>query len=537
VNSLAAAARLRWSSGIADWPREWGQLRLRNWRRIDGFEKLCGQIVALCARESLSADEVIELVRDDPAVTVTGDMKRAIEQMLAGGLPDDPVTVVVAAECLEARLGERLDTDRLSGPLRRLGRRAVLVFSGFLGLGCLYIVVGGLLEGQSERFGSLPGPVALLMFGLALAFLGLFEALHTSGTQLRLADLRGLAAELPRAYRLNRRLRDDEGMERFLAGRQIVVVITVFFVAGLSSFPSMSTLPFVDMPVPSLLDPIVELGIPGALVVLWTAQLAPQFYATRNALRLMNTRAATWALDLAFFLERIGLAQPSRWIPRRGSSSRIPLSPALRWDQDADELDGDGLISVNRRWRCGSDRAHARIASATSVRRAGHAAVSDSNLVLPAAPSSLRLVAEIKTPTGVSRPVAPTDYSEESLPSGDRRFRKVIAPAIGPFAEGECAQTLLEADYTNPIGRDSVPVERPARFLLWRLALSEQPLHFQHVRLRIYRMGDRFGDLTRIGDEIHLVPIEGSDGLPVVTYSHPFPPANALFVFDWEVTW
>lgn len=536
MSDLAANPRWHWPLRGSH-PRLWGWLRARTWRRVDGLEDLCSEIRAICLRESLSADEVVELVRGVSSAPVPAETAVAAEQILAGGLPTDHRAVVTLAERLEERFGEYLDTHRISGPLRRAGRRLALAFSTVLGVGCLYIVVGGLLEGQSERFASLPGPLALAIFVMALAFLGLFEALHTSGTQLRLADLRGLVRELPRACELNRRLQDDNGMERFLAGRQIVVVITVFFVAGLSSFPSMTTLPFLGLPLPGFLDPAIEWGIPGALVVLWTAQLAPQFYATRNALKLMNTRAAGWALDLAFFLEAVGLAQPSRWIPRRGTSSRIPLSPALRWDQDTEERDGDGLISVNRRWRCGPTDASVRVASATSVRRSGHAAVADSSLVLPVAPSSLQLGAEIKTPSGGSRAVAPTDYKEEPLPTGDRRFRKVIAPAIGAFTAGECAQALLEAGYEFPIERDAVLVERPARFLLWRLALSEQPLHFADVRLRLYRTGEGLADLTSVGEDIHLYPVEGSDGLPVVAYSHPFPPVNTLFVFEWEVTW
>jgi hypothetical protein len=536
VTGVAATTRWRLprildSSRTSDW------LRTRGWWRVVGLEEICTKIQSVCARESLGLDEVIELIGDEREGSVPPHIGEAVKRILAGGVPDEPRAAVLVAERLEERFGERLDSARLSGPLERVSRRFVLAFGVLLGLGCFYIVVGGLLEGKSERFGSLPGPVALAMFMVALAFLGLFEALHTSGTQLRLADLRGLARDLPRACESNRRLRDDNGMERFLAGRQIVVVITVFLVAGLSSFPSMGTLPFIGVPVPGALAPIIELGIPGALVVLWVAQLAPQFYATRNSLRLMNTRAAGWALDLAFALEAVGLAQPSRWVPRRGTAKRIPLSAGLRWDQDAEERDGDGLVSINRRWLCGPDRSQARVASSTSVRRVGHAAVVDSNLVLPAAPSSLQLAGEIRTVGGSSRPVAPTDHLEEPLPTGDRRFRKLIVPAVGAFAQGECAQASVEANYEVPVARDSVPVERPARFFLWRLGLTEEPLHFPHVRLRLYRVGEGLGELTAIGEEVRLYPSRGSDGLPVVSYSHSFPPPNTLFVFDWEVVW
>ncbi len=510
-----------------------------NRSRIRGLPELAERVREICRLEGLTEGEAARLVASsDPGLPVAR-IERALAQVFAHECPDDPAATTALATELEERFGESLDADSLAGPGARLGSLLAHAFGGVLGVSCLYLVVGGLLEGESERFPALPGAGLLLFFVGALAFLGLFEALHTSVTQLRLADLRGLADTFPRALALHRRFRDDAGISRVLAGRQIVVVITVFIVAGLSSFPHMTNLPFTEVAVPGFLEPVLKLGIPGALVVLWIAQLAPQFYATRHPVALMNTRAAGWALDLAFALESIGLAEPSHWITRTdGAEKRIPTSPALHWEQAAEDVDGDGLVSVVRRWSCDTAGARLQAVSTMAVRQSGHPVIADSNLTLPAPASSLSISADIAAADGTPRQPAPTEYSEEDLPTGDRRLHKPIAPAIGGFAVGDRARITVDAEYADEVHRDVVHVGRPARFLLWRLALDEQPLRIPAARLCIYRVGDGLADLSAMGEEMRLEPLrEGEGDLPVISYALAFPPPNTLFVFEWEARW
>ncbi|HKB51173.1 MAG TPA: hypothetical protein VKC63_07065 [Solirubrobacterales bacterium] len=525
-----------------------GALSLRrgapSWSRVRGLPELANRILSLYRREGIAEEEAAILASSSAVGADPSRIQGTLAQIFAGECPDDAGATVALAHELEERFGERLHADRLASLASRLLSVFARVFGAILGVSCFYLVLGGLLEGESERFAALPGPTALLLFAFSLAFLGLFEALHTSVTQLRLADLRGLADTHPRACALHRRFRDEEGISRFLAGRQIVVVITVFILAGLSSFPGMEYLPFTETAVPSLLRPVLELGIPGAMVVLWVAQLAPQFYATRRAVALMNTRPAAWALDIAFALEAMGVAGPSRWFSAGDrASDHIPVSPALQWEQDAEEVDGDGLLGVIRRWDYGEDGARLRSVSTTAIRREGHPVVTDSSPVLPGAPSSLSISADIAAADGMARRAAPTGYEEEPLATGDRRLHKPIAPAVGSFAAGDRVQVAIDAEYAAPTGRDAVHVERRARFLLWRLVLTEMPLHIGTVRLRAFRIGDGLGDLAAIGEEVRLEPDEvepdEAEGIrpPTFSYALAFPPPNTLFVFDWEVVW
>jgi hypothetical protein len=434
--------------------------------RTLGVDQLSRLLFDLCRRQGLSESQLSALLGPDSGIKVERT-RRVLTQVLSGVRPDDLAALLSLASQFEAAFAVPLHPERVVSPAVRLGRRLAHAFGESLALACLYLVIGGLLAGESKAFSSVPGPLALLAFLTALAFLGLFEAMHTAATQLRLMDLGALSQSHPRAWALHARLRDEAGINRFLAGRQIVVVITVFFVAALSAFPTMEYLPFTAVAVPAVLRPLIELGIPGALVVLWLAQLAPQFYATRNALQLMNTRAAAAALRIAFSLQALGIASSVEWlIDSDSKSKRIPISHSLRWLQGAEEIYGDATLSVVRHLDCDRSSSTLSATSSTSVRRSGNLAVLDSTLLLPGAPHRLRIDSELVGAQGGERALSPTEYEAEPWGAGQRRLVKVLRPAIGSFQAGESARLRLEADYEESLSRDVLLVERPARFLI-----------------------------------------------------------------------
>lgn len=504
---------------------------------VRGMPELVEAMVGLYRREGIGEKDAFTLATANGSALDPARTQRVLAQLFAGELPVDVKGTVALAHDLEQRFDLTLPTDGLAGPIARAGWMFARCIGVVLGVSCLYLVVGGLLLGESERFGGLSGPAALVVFGASLAFLGLFEAMHTSVTQLRLADLRGLADTYPRTLVAHRRFRDDTGISRVLAGRQIVVVITVFVVAGLSSFPHMEMLPFTDVEIPTLFLPAIEIGFPGALVVLWVAQLMPQYYATRNAVAMMNTRIATWALDLAFALDAMGIADPSRWVfSSAHAHERIPISPALQWEQNAAEVEGDGLLSVKYNWQCRRDGATLEAVSTTAVRRDGHPLVDDSSLTLPSGSSALSISSDIAGANGATRICAPTDYAEDPLPGGQVRLHKPVAPAVGSFTSGDRIQVAVDAVYSRPLQRDSVLVERPTRFMIWRLSLEDSALRVSDVTIRTYRVEGGPGDLTPTGEELRLRP-EPDSSQTSFSYAVAFPPSNTLFVFEWEVTW
>ena len=460
----------------------------------------------------------------------------ALDSLLGNSQGADRSAVRDVLVKLEDRLGIDLGSGELCGRLNQIGKHLASLTGGVLGIACCYLVVGGLLTGESLMLGDNAGPAALLLFLLVLLVLAVFEALHVSAAMLKIADLGALAEQLPWAAELHRRFHTDEGLARFLAGRQLVVVGTVFLCSSISSFPEMAQLPFTEVAVPSELHPFLAVGMPGAFFVLWFGQLAPQFIATRHAVQLTDTRLAGLAFRLAYGFEAAGLARVGFWAAAWDKATeRIPFSAALRWKQTAEEVDGVGVVGLIRDWIVDSEGGELHATSTLRVYRPGTTSFTDTSMLLPAAPAQLSLKADATRGDGEVVSLLPTDRREEVLSSGDRRFHTPLVSAIGSFQPGDVLRVKLDAKYGSPVWQDVVHVNQPVRFVSFLVRPGSKPQAMPPARLRTYEVGDGIDDLTEVASE-SINPEEGADGIPVIDHVIDFPPPNTLYVLEWEVT-
>ena len=439
-------------------------------------------------------------------------------------------------ERLEDKLGVELGSNKLVSPTRRVGKLVADAIGGFLAFVCSYIVIGGLIEGDSLLLGQSIGAWGLALFGVILCILGLFEALHTSVTMLKIADLGALAANHPRAAALHRHFRSDLGLARFLAGRQEVVILTVFLCSPLSSFPDLTHWPLSGIPLPQMIRPFVIIGIPGALFVLWFGQLVPQFVATRHAVSLTDARIVSLAFRVAYALEGMGFARLGFWcVAWDRSTAQIPSSPALRWKQAAEELDGFGGVGLVREWMVSDALTELHSSSVVRIYNDRTSSITDGSQLVPGTPARLTLDALAAREDGEPLALAVTEHREERLPTGDRRFHKPIVSAVGSFHRGDALQVILDASYEVDPSRDLVHVDRPVRFVLFRVILDGPPRIMSAATLSIYTVGDGLGDLTAVGHPQRIEPREGPSGYPMIQHVLHFPAPNTLISLDWEV--
>lgn len=514
------------TSAAADRPRAAARGSLR---RSADLERSAARMRAAIEREGLALADVRQLLGAADA-----EQLRALDYLVGAAPAARRASVRRVLVRLEDRLGIDLGSAQLAGRAPRAGRRLADVAGAVAGVACGWIVIGGLIEGDSLLLGSGAGIAGLALFAVVLSLLGLFEALHTSATMLKIADLSALAERYPRAASLHRRFRTDEGLARFLAGRQMVVVFTVFICSPLSSFPDLTHVPLTGVPLPAALRPLVTVGMPGALFVLWLGQLAPQFLATRHAVALTNARVVAAAFRLAYLLEGAGLARPGFWLVRwdRATAS-IPSSPELRWSQAAREVDGYATVGLLRDWLVGPAGTELHAASTIRLYRDGVSAITDGSLLLPGAPA--RLVLDASGRRDGPLPLAPSLHREEALPTGDRRFHKPIVNAVGSYRAGDRLRVSLDADYRDDPGRDVVHVERPVRFVCFRVCPDTEPAAMRTAVLRSYVVGDGLGDLTELSPPVPVEPVRSANGVPVLEHVVHFPPANTLYVLDWDI--
>jgi hypothetical protein len=494
-----------------------------------GVAHSTGEVEAATSGLGLSSSDLEQLVAAE-----NSDQETAVRFLLGGSRPKLGALRDVL-ERLEDRLGRDLGAAELIGPLGQLGRRIADVVGAVTGLVCGYVVIGGLLEGQSLLLGDSAGPFGLLLFLFVLLVLAIFEALHVAAAMLKIADLGAVATRYPRAAALHRRFRTDHGLARFLAGRQMVVIVTVFFCSPLSSFPHLTTWPLTSIPLPDVMRPLVAVGMPGALFVLWLGQLLPQFLATRHAVGLTDSRVVGLAFRMAYLLEASGLARSGFWLASwdRGGED-IPSSAALRWKQAATEIDGFGNVGLTREWQASNSGTHLSASSSIAVFRPGIPSLTDGSMLVPGSPAHWVLEASGSNDEGPVA-LAPSEYREETLPTGDKRFHKPLMCAVGSFQPGDMLRLHMQADYASAIGRDLVHVQRPLRFLIFRVLPGAAPQSMTSATLRTFTVGDGLGDLTESAWPLRIEPTVGPSGLPVLQHVVDFPSANTLYVLDWEI--
>ena len=196
-------------------------------------------------------------------------------------------------------------------------------FSIFLLLATIYVVFLGILSGESSLSLLFGSPVWLTF---VLLFFTLLLLSSLEGSQIAIVslsdwseeELLGVKKEYPTAYSVMRLICSKIRSQQYLAGRQFFVILTVFVIAQITSFPDMVNLPFTEYSVdqlPSWINLICfKLGFLGALLVLWTAQLIPQYFANRHPGMFLNLPGNFVVVRVCLLIESIGPTKPANWV-------------------------------------------------------------------------------------------------------------------------------------------------------------------------------------------------------------------------------
>jgi hypothetical protein len=492
-------------------------------------------------KNGLSLSDVVPLLRDAGKITrerQTLELRRLLEG-------DNKTRDVPALRAIAERVEELLDVPLMSDSLQttrqRIAGRLADVVGVVLGIFSFYLVVGGLLSGES-RLLSRPGVAALLAFAGLVAVLALFEAMHTSGTLIQRANLDSLSEKYPRLLAAHRRIRTPSGVTRFLAGRQVVVVVTVFFTAALTSFPDMDTWPFTSLSLPGFVHGLVVLGIPGALVLLWVGQLSPQFVATRQTLWLMNRPEASLAIRVAHALDGIGVTRGGSWFIRRvpHSAEKVPSAPADRWDHIAEDEVGYATVGICRHLRIDADGVSLLTQSNTAIRAKHLATVTGQSLLIGGGAHDLRILSEVVDVADDELEIGevfPAADGQADRAADGWRFRRSLHPRIGTFAPGTDVRTRLTATFDSTLNRDWVYLDAATRFLVWHLEFDATAAHIASPIVTSYVLGEGFNDRTQVSDPVPLELEVTQGGLVVASYALEFPIPHRLYEVTWEVTW
>lgn len=409
-------------------------------------------------------------------------------------------------------LSEALDLSFDIRPLRTTREKLVILAQHTVSIiafiSVLYLVLGGILEGKAALSSSVPITlIALLALILALAA---FEGLQISATTLRLRDPHRFRHQYKRAYRLHQLFRSEMGMRRFLAGRQLFVVVIVFFAARATSFEDMATLPFTAVPFPSWMSPWFEtlflnLGIAGALLVLWAGQLLPQFFANKKPLALLNFPGMSLVLRLGFFVQSLGITRPGEWLTwRLNEEPWIPASSREAYRQIVEDVQGYGSVGLAKEWIISRNSAVLNEQHVITLKKGGFSRVLTPPVLYPTgdaeAKFDYRLVSKRAHVSSDDLLFRPNRFSSR-LQEGWEQVQGEVEARWGSFAPGDVIIAESSIKFGSRCSGDLIRITWPTKYVAVRVEFHDEPKMIRDVKLRLYKIDDATGELTSVGDQ------------------------------------
>lgn len=455
-------------------------------------------------------------------------------------IPDDAHAFREFAEGLNDALGLSLSCQvfesRLGRSWKRLRTLLVALVFGFVS----YIVLGGIAAGESLIMGSRVA-IAFLILAALVFCLAILEGLQISLTTLRLKDLADLRHQYPRAFLLHKRVSRETDSRRFLAGRQLFVIFIVFFAAQLTIFPDMTAFPGTRLAFPLWLgiwlEPLLRLGLPGALFVLWVGQLAPQFHANKNPLSFSNIPLfPRGALALSFVAESLGVTQPADWLSRLVRQGKdIPVSAEEKY-KEAVGRHGHGLIGQKR------IRAVRRNDSALvshtwfHFTSPGRNRITDRSLMVFGESPRRRVECDLLNPllSSDDRELEIIEAEEEPHGNGWRTLPCTITLNRRTFQPGDVVhiQTSISCRASDT---EHIAVRAPHEYILFRVEFCDNPSIYA-ITVTGWRQDElEQGVVEFFKEDLQNKLQIAADGTPFVEFMRAYPEVGTSYMLEWQV--
>lgn len=426
-------------------------------------------------------------------------------------------------------LAEPLQVE-LAHPARRIAHVVRAVFAAAILLLSGWIVIGSIVVGENEFAQATTPGIAILGLCAALFVLALLEAAHIGAVALSTADVSTLAQTHPRVVVLHRHIDTKAKLEQYLAARQVGVVLVVFLVSELTRTANLTTLPGTQLEFPSALDVLLRIGVPGALIVLVLGQVTPQIVTARRPAAMMNLFPMAAAFHFTRFIGMLGLARPASWLVAWASKTeRIPTAPRERYIANSQDVDGYGVVAINR--DVVVTASGTRSETVTAIAFAEHA---PSHLALnvaasPTAPSKLKVEAHLLTR---DEPLEVTEITELKLLSlGGSLFGSVIYPRAGAFTDSDVLVVQTALEVSDCAAEDFVSIDLPTKLVTLRVLLEHPPVPLPSIAFEAVRTTD--GEITLLERLPVTTRVDGSVEAIATAY---YPDPGTTLRLRWGAT-
>lgn len=462
--------------------------------------------------------------------------------------------------CLNEIFNVDIDISVFTSRLNK-GKKGLWEFIlGIMALFVTYNVIGGLILGHSS-FVKNPF-LSILILVLLVITLAFFEGLQISITTLRLKSLGSKSSKFPTAFALHKKIKKDDDSKKFLAGRQLVVIILVFLAAQLTSFPDLNTIPFTNLQLPYwFVYLFLKLGVFGALLVLWTGQLFPQFLANKYPSWFMNLYPNNFTLSISFFFERIGMAKPADWFAKLAdklpflnkSDEDLPISNEEKYRQEVEDVKGYGLVSHKKIWEIKKNEINLSYQGTYAFYQNNFSVVQDDNLIISNAAikwtNSDKIIRRSNKNANLefsdlpaNEEVLHLETDTEPIPiSGSNKFKKfktVLRPRIGDFKKGDVLVHMQNAKFntTDSESIDQIYISRPTKFIVFRIRIYDNPHFIDKLRVTIKNKDKTITqEDPRISKTINIDMEKDNQDYWFAKFIKFYPQVNSLYEFRWRV--
>jgi hypothetical protein len=144
--------------------------------------------------------------------------------------------------------------------------------------------------------------IILIFTIISLAYV---EALHYANVSVEKWNMSKYQQSHPRAYKTQKLINSNIKLQKFLIGRQFLVICFVFTIAQITTFPYIPNQLF-NITNTFILT-CIKIGLPGVFIVLTFGQILPQIYAEKYTIELLNLPGCYTFTRICFMVEYFGI--------------------------------------------------------------------------------------------------------------------------------------------------------------------------------------------------------------------------------------
>lgn len=452
----------------------------------------------------------------------------------------------LCAEISEA-LNVEIDTNELDSGWVRFLRTVRVAMSAIIFVFVCYLILGAIWDGYSNLSAALGRFGIYSCLFILILVLAALEGTQLSVTILKLKDLEKIRQDYPRSYKLQKLFKTDLGTKKYLAGRQMMVIIIVFCIAQILSFPNIEKWPLTSTKLPDFFFPVFhlvffKLGILGAIFVLWFGQLIPQFISASNPQKFLNWPGMGAVLKIAWLSESLGITHPVDWVTNKFPPGEH-ISPSTKelFFETSENL-GYSINSIIKNVRVSSEAAEVETESVLQILSDNARMIVDDSITFVA--DNLVEIDSESTDAVLIRDGELCDSTAIQFSHGDSKDNHTgisnriiqVTSSFGYFERGDIIKITNLMKFKKCDSAD-ISIKSPTRYSHIRIEILDQPKEVDIPTMVFHEWDAMRKGFAKMGANTLELDVHESGEAFQIEHTLLYPKLSTKYSFHWEVNY